>query len=464
MVVRSSEATAGATLRMIGIVPVLFLAATALASGGAFRSTAHGDREKGVLRRDDALRGSCIQCHEQHGKREGGRQSSQGLFAPSETLCFECHSNPSSDGGYPAPAVWARSAHAMARAVAGERKSRPDTGGPNGCANCHDPHGVRDARGVVPAMLVTREPDVCTRCHDGSNGKDIRSEITKSHVHGAFAKGDHRGDEGGEPARFGGLPRDRHVACSDCHNAHAVGRNATLSSGDPSDLPGASRLRILNGPAGSIPTYSWSNGDDLEAPRQFEVCFKCHSSWTELPAGSPDIARLTNPENPSFHPIQAQGKNRNIASESFVDGATGEDLLRCTDCHSSDDRFAKGPHGSTHERLLRKRSPQTLTAVAARDDLCFQCHVFAVYVESHADSVLSSASRFNAPAGSGHGYHVGVQNISCNGCHETHGSTTLPNLIARRMPGILSFRQTPTGGMCTSSCHAPKTYTVNYAR
>jgi hypothetical protein len=88
-----------------------------------------------------------------------------------------------------------------------------------------------------------------------------------------------------------------------------------------------------------------------------------------------------------------------------------------------------------------------------------------VYANPAADQITLGASRFNTPSTAGHAFHAGQQKIPCWSCHETHGSTRFASLIANgRDHEILSFTQMPNGGTCTSSCHASKTYTVNYGR
>jgi hypothetical protein len=60
---------------------------------------------------------------------------------------------------------------------------------------------------------------------------------------------------------------------------------------------------------------------------------------------------------------------------------------------------------------------------------------------------------------------VGELGVPCFACHVTHGSTSQPHLIVTgRSPGLTGYAQTPTGGTCTSTCHAEQTWTANYAR
>jgi hypothetical protein len=141
-------------------------------------------------------------------------------------------------------------------------------------------------------------------------------------------------------------------------------------------------------------------------------------------------------------------------------------MIRCTDCHGSGGRNGAGMHGSSYDRLLLKPSatsddPQP----ARRDDLCFQCHAFDVYANATSDAPTQQASRFNAPSAAGHAFHVGARRIPCFACHDAHGSTRYPALIASgRMNGIAGFSQSAIGGSCMPGCHEPKVYKVNYPR
>jgi hypothetical protein len=104
------------------------------------------------------------------------------------------------------------------------------------------------------------------------------------------------------------------------------------------------------------------------------------------------------------------------------------------------------------------------------DELCFKCHSYDVYANRQSSELVRRASRFNAPgSAAGHAEHAMAQepsqSVSCYSCHATHGSVDQPHLMATgRMPGILSFNRTASGGTCVSSCHDPRSYTVNYAR
>lgn len=455
-------------LRLVGlaVAAAILVAPVATAKNGAFRSSAHGNREKGPQRRSEIPRGSCSQCHDDHASHKGAKGGQHGLFAANDNdLCFSCHAGQGSIGTYPGRGLWNRSAHALSPEMVLRGRDGRDASDVNKCVNCHDPHGVNDAQGLVPSMLVKREKDLCLACHDGSSGADVRAQLLLPYVHGAFARGEHDPMEAADGARSASA--SRHVSCSDCHNAHRAteSRGAAQAPDASALLRGVSRVEVDNGPAGSQPSFRFRAASEPGDAKEYEICFKCHSSWTKQKPGEADIARVTNPANPSYHPIQAAGRNR-IDPAAFAGGVTSETMVRCTDCHGASERGAIGLHGSSYEKLLRRPSatsdaPQT----ARKDDLCFTCHAFDVYANASSAVDVQKASRFNAPGSAGHAFHAGTQRIPCYACHDAHGSTRYGALIATgRLSGIAGYSQTPLGGSCMPSCHEPKLYKANYAR
>jgi predicted CXXCH cytochrome family protein len=435
------------------MLALLLVLAPALASAkrGAYRMTKHGDPQAGVLRVPGQAPGECTQCHDLH----PGQNKPFGLFAPNDNrLCATCHQRPGPASGYPGSAAYEQSAHASTEA--------------GRCVSCHDPHGVRDKSGVIPSMLVAREENACLPCHDGSRARDrVADDVRKPYRHPVALTGRHDPAEGGDPARYAaGLVDARHSECVDCHNPH-VGRAKQAPPQPPDvaeDLLGIARVRVVNGAAGVAPLYTFVPADDLGIAREYEICFKCHSSWTRQPRGQSDLAMLLNPNNPSFHPVEAAGRNRFIRPAAFVTGWSWDRLVTCGDCHGSDDDRERGPHGSIYKGILRRNYPASaLQEVSAATDLCFSCHAFAAYADAGAVGPAQSASRF---AGAhGHTYHVGTQKVPCYACHDSHGSARYPALLTvGRRPGLMAFVPDPGGGTCLSTCHGAERYGAGYAR
>ncbi len=455
--------------RIVLVVCLLLAGTGAFGKNGAFRATGHGHQEKGPQRRTDVPRGSCAQCHEHHGSHaRGAQRSTDALFAANDNeLCFTCHTTPSEDGVFPGNASWLRSTHATANGMLRPGVDQRSLDDANKCVNCHDPHGNRDALGVVPALGAVRGEELCLSCHDGSRASDIRGELTKSYRHPMDERGKHDPSEGSDAGRFSGMtPGDRHADCADCHNVHQVRSDPAPPSAPQASnrLAGVSRVEVLNGGAGTLPIYRFLTASDPGDVLEYQVCFKCHASFAKLPARRPDLARLTNPNNPSFHPVQAEGRNPNIDLAAFATGWTAQSLVRCTDCHTTDDRRLRGPHGSSNAYILKKPYPtSTSRQVPDRGDLCFDCHAFDVYADASAPESVVNASRFNGPATAGHTFHVAIQRVPCYACHETHGSTRNAALIATGRE-ISLYTQTPTGGTCNTGCHGLETYKTNYPR
>jgi predicted CXXCH cytochrome family protein len=453
-------------IRLVAVV-VLLLPAAAAAKGGAYRSTKHGDARTGVLRLPDQAPGECTQCHNAH-PAQGQRF---GLFAADDNrLCATCHNQPGAAGSYPGSLRYEQSAHATSSGMTwpGPDPRARGSSDAGKCVNCHDPHGVRDARGVIASMLVAREENACLPCHDGSRARDrVAGDVRKPYRHPVALSGRHLASEGNDPARFAAGPVDaRHAECVDCHNPH-VGRAQPVPPQPPDaaeDLTGVGRVRVTNGAAGVPPLYTFAPADDLGPAREYEICFKCHSSWTRQPRGQADLAMLLNPANPSFHPIEAVGRNRSIRPAAFVAGWSWDRLIFCGDCHGSDDDGARGPHGSIYKGLLRRSySTGSPTQESAPTDLCFSCHAYAAYADAGAVGPSQTASRF---AGAhGHTFHVGSKRVPCAACHDAHGSARYPALLAvGRLPGLTAFVPDPGGGTCLSTCHAAQRYTLGYPR
>jgi predicted CXXCH cytochrome family protein len=440
---------------------------TGLAKNGAYKSTKHGDTISGPQRHSRFPRGSCMQCHDGlHGSHNGQGSYDDALFAPDDNdLCFTCHAAPSAASIYPGSAFWSQTIHARSQDVYLPGADGRPSSDANKCVNCHNPHGVRDADGLIPSMLIRRDTELCVLCHNGSRATDIFREFTKPYRHPAGTRGKHDAHEN-SPASFATGPvNKRHAECPDCHNPHSIDANPAppLPPLASNRLAGVSRVQAANGGAGLAPRYVWRGAEDPGA-NEYEICFKCHSSFTQQPPGQSNLALLTNPANASYHPIQAAGRNLRINPGAFVSGYDAQSIISCTDCHSSDTPNIRGPHGSSYRYLLKKPSTSTSDPQAMLpNDICFDCHSYDTYANPSAAGAIQQYSRFNS-AGHGHSFHVGARQIPCFACHDSHGSTRSPALIVTR-PGVLhTYTQTATGGSCNSACHANQTYTASYAR
>lgn len=419
---------------------------------------------------------SCEGCHTMHGESIDPQPGL--LMAPNDNaLCASCHTvNVWTSKSFPGLALYTGAAHGASPSTVWpgpDPAARPATDA-GMCRNCHDPHGYADATGIIPQLLMQREEKLCITCHDGAPAlRNVNADFTKPYRHpGGDFTGRHTSGES-LPESFGRTPANqRHAECEDCHNPHLARTDAL---GAPTGVNasattlGVSRVLALNGIAGSQPLYTFlPPSDTTTTPNaEYQLCFKCHSSWTTAPVGQTDFAKVLNPANPSYHPVEAQGKNLNISPLAFTAGWSATSITRCGDCHGSDFGLTKGPHGSIYAGILRQ--PYNATPgrrTMASNELCFRCHSYDVYANRNSGASLQNASRFNAPGAQvGHSGHVTGENVPCVDCHITHGSTTQPNLmVTGRNPGLNSFTRTATGGTCSPTCHGSESYRVNYAR
>ena len=422
--------------------------------------------------------GDCDRCHSMHGTGQV-TVFPNALKGPNDnSLCIECHDRPWTQGSFAVEKLYLGTGHGSSTSMVWPGPVPPMRLEPDAatkCVNCHDPHGVTDAQGVVPRLALRREEQLCLACHDGSPASaNIAAEFSKPYRHPTLTiAGRHTGADEQLPSEFGVTPvNQRHAECEDCHNPHVsrADRSSVEGTTEASRLVlGVSRVAVSNGGAGSRPLYTlFGASDSLSSPNaEYQLCFKCHSSWTTQPSGQTDMGLVLNPANPSYHPVEDIGRNLNISPMAFTPGWSATSITRCGSCHGSDFGGVAGPHGSTNAGLLRRPSPASASErTMSSDELCFACHDYDVYANPSSPSTTRAASRFNAPNSEmGHAEHVGEERVPCYACHVTHGSTTQPNLLVLgRSPGLITYTRTASGGTCTASCHGSESYTVNYAR
>ena len=387
------------------------------------------------------------------------------------------------------------------------------------CGICHRAHTAK-----APNLLVKgSQSTLCLSCHDGtaSNANvqvqydlarpDNNPAAREYYSHDALAPSKHTRSELNE---LDGVS-NRHSECADCHNSHKARATPdsaqTVSGWDPSGrLSGVSGVSVVNGAAGTAPQYAFLNGITDVVTREYQLCFKCHSGNTMLPppiAGKPstdylDKAVELNPQNPSFHPVEAAGTNQTPKMAASLAGTSPYKLwnfsttstIRCLNCHASsstpdaaatpapDAGGALAPHTSANRGILlrnyKDRVLKTTNAAYSAGDfaLCLVCHAEAPY-----SSKTSTATNFNL-----HGLHLtdlagkgaggtdidtpgaGQGNAICAECHFRLHSTTnkvgtqdvpgsrLVNFAPNVTPNGTTLSWTPgtTGrGSCTLTCH-----------
>jgi len=250
-------------------------------------------------------------------------------------------------------------------------------------------------------MLAADRLSLCFSCHGASGRRadsatgnpDVETAFSKRSRHPVFSTSHfHRDNEIFPERRASEL---RHVTCADCHEVH------WLTARDP---------------FGYTSGYTSERVVVKRATNEFEVCYKCHSESANMPLNQKDKRREFSADNPSFHPVEAIGVNRNVPS--LIPPLSFASIIRCGSCHGNDDpRGARGPHGATYEPILSANyntsdGPENPLAY----DLCYKCH--------NRDSILADAS-FKA-----HRSHIVFAETSCHTCHSSHGSEQYSKLIS----------------------------------
>lgn len=323
---------------------------------------------------------------------------------------------------------------------------------PYGCGSCHVGFDFRSGGGQ----------EGCLTCH-GNPAKrnaglvrtttqlaDIEKELKKTYRHPILeSKGVHSPKEV-LPEINAKAPR--HSDCVDCHSPHQVAEGNRF--------------------AGIKGKRSGNLVSDVTA--EYQVCYLCHSDSANLPGRYVNKRVEFATTNPSFHPLEGEGKNLAVVSlvKPYKEKKTAPgDISRitCGDCHGSDDpNSPSGPHSSNYQYILREnfsaRDNETESTFAY--SLCYKCH-------SRSSILADESFRF-------HSMHIkgkksslpGNGGTSCHTCHTSHGSTEYKYLIRFNTDivtpssgGMLKFKEKGAGtfrGECFLTCHGvdhnPKVY------
>lgn len=320
----------------------------------------------------------------------------------------------------------------------------------DGCASCHLGFDFSDGGG----------PYKCIACHGPAAAmptglrsgnvtlKDVTVDFSKNYRHPVFDKrGSHNAREV-LPETSPSAPR--HAECVDCHSPHFV------SPDNP--FTGLSGKKVGN----------------FTSPitKEYEVCYRCHAESANLPLKSTNKRMEFNVNNPSFHPVEAEGKNLQVVSlqRPYREKKTASNdvsTLNCGDCHASDDANApRGPHGSKYEGLL-------VDNFATGDAIQESSYAYALCYRCHKRSSIMGNESFPL-----HSRHIaGERNFkgggtSCHTCHTSHGSVENRylirfnrNYVTESSTGKLKFVEKGTysfHGECWLTCHGvdhnPKIY------
>ena len=162
------------------------------------------------------------------------------------------------------------------------------------CAVCHSAHR---ATGKVLLQAPSPVSTLCFRCHDGTGASaDVQSQYTNPalpandaatssyYSHPATdAVQPHHDELESSRACPTGTPSAPTATSRTSRDARQ--RDADRSTGWTSAGPikGASGVAVANGAANTVPAFTWQRTNQYE----YQLCFKCHSGYTTLPAQDP---------------------------------------------------------------------------------------------------------------------------------------------------------------------------------
>lgn len=352
----------------------------------------------------------------------------------------------------------------------------------NGCENCHQPHNSASSKQLLKSGGGSA---TCLNCHNGNVAaapdRAMAPAFAKMYKH-PLDTGKHN------PKRMadGKIREDvadlsgsnRHADCEDCHNPHAVS-----PGGSPNPPATTSPLtpKVNKGVWGVAPAWptAWADVTTYTTKQdttyQYEICLKCHSyyAYGAFPPADPygghiannvttDQAKEFNPNNKSFHPVAAVGKNplrmgsyvgaggnwvegtgASFAQYALTNGMTRTSQITCTECHSDPasalGAAPKGPHGSDIWPILWAPYTMYTGQPGTQDHLCFKCHPASTYGADGIDDNAGTGYQTGFSAGDKnfHVKHVIMRNQPCQSCHSAvpHGWKRRSMLIVGRGPG-----------------------------
>lgn len=310
-------------------------------------------------------------------------------------------------------------------------------GGSTGCITCHGNPKRRVEGGRMPKGSIVAKQGML----------DIEAEFTKTYRHPTFdLPGRHRANEQ-LPEIDPAAPR--HADCVDCHDPHYVTKENRFA--------GIKAKKVLHQMG--------------EVTKESEICYRCHGDSANLPGkyGNKRIEFLLT--NPSYHPVEGEGKNSNVISliRPYREKKIASDdisTFSCNACHGSDDeKSPKGVHGSRNQFIL-------VDNFNAADNIFESQQAFALCYRCHSRSSILGDESFRFHSLHIQGKSVQYPGTSCFTCHNSHGSTEYkyllkfnPSVVSPNAKGLLKFVEKGTAkfsGECYLTCHGvdhdPKSY------
>lgn len=482
---------------LVLVAGLVFLLTRESNSAGIWGQVAHGNSDTGAqgnwgvgLPNEKTDTGVCRNCHIMHANLNDIDTPNAGAGYPTllpqqsaaspwfNSTCFWCHQGTlTNHDGWPGKTTYELSAHWTTAGVV-----YPASGNNSGeCSNCHDPHGVKISAAdnitggpyglvgsdPVPNLCIKQEENLCLTCHDASGPAttDISNCLTASpaNVIGTTFYS-HPVDEGLANATLSyhvssetATPQtttNRHSECVDCHNPHYVqNRGAAGTSSHlvgtnllPPALLGTWGVRVVNTAAWTAPTYTQIQLTSTATNFEYQLCYRCHSGFSGLPAWTTDVAIQFDTLNLSYHPVEDSGPGGGLGAHmngGFIKPWRHDSKMTCSDCHSPNAGLAgfdSGPHGSNYIHIIQGLWNDSTGGTGQENGhLCFECHDSAVYSQR---STIATTGR----DGDSTGFHEGTgatQNlhyehygwearVRCTWCHSRlpHGQNSRRHLIA----------------------------------
>lgn len=329
------------------------------------------------------------------------------------------------------------------------------------CRQCHEQHGSDYDRLLKLPEDSDSQDGICFQCHKPAaenpvlaGAPDVKTPFNKAYHHNTLVdNGKHKDTE-----NYNNLAlENRHAECYDCHDPHSASNTAPVPQNDPTNpteppKPSGALANVKGvGFTGARPAWtSLLANSSLYQPKtvvyQFELCYKCHSSYSfdQTPAETmTDVAREFNPANAAYHPVEAKGKTKNgryVGTDRFGVAWSPNRLMFCTDCHGSETAAEPvGPHGSSYYRIL-KGSWDGNTGAGSTDALCFRCHDINNYIDvankgagNTSNGYGGTYTGFRKGRTNLHIWHVKEKNAKCQFCHAAipHGYNRMHLIVYR---------------------------------
>jgi len=287
------------------------------------------------------------------------------------------------------------------------------------CSICHQ---GGDTQKPGPVKNVNNE--LCLGCHD-----DFHQTLTRKFSHPPAQKNCLNCHNPHNSAQQHLLLEEPTKLCLGCHNqmkmavSQAKVKHAALTQGD----------KCLN-----CHNAHGANVEHLLQQLPMQLCLTCHGKDDAVDHAGKKLTNMKQllADNPNHHaPVAAED---------------------CSACHKT--------HGGSNFRLLTNDYPASFYSPydAKNYALCFSCHEEKVFTAAQTEEL----TQFRDGSRNLHYLHVNKTEMgrSCRACHEVHASQQdhhIRDSVPYGSKGWMlkvNFVKSPTGGSCSRTCHATKTY------